>query len=113
MFWNPPVSAGGFTMAAVVHIFNVERFKPETVAKVREIAAELGYQANIMALSLRAPHPSFFGLILRGSGVADAISWHHLAFEGQFLAGAPRMREKSVELREIDLAVLGFGFAPV
>jgi LacI family transcriptional regulator len=66
----------------------VERFKPETVAKVREIAEEMGYQANIMALSLRAPHPSFFGLILRGSGVADAISWHHQAFEGQFLAGA-------------------------
>ena len=66
----------------------VERFKPETVAKVREIADEMGYQANIMALSLRAPHPSFFGLILRGSGVADAISWHHQAFEGQFLAGA-------------------------
>ncbi|MBI4581366.1 MAG: LacI family DNA-binding transcriptional regulator [Planctomycetes bacterium] len=66
----------------------VERFKPETVAKVREIAEEMGYQANIMALSLRAPHPSFYGLILRGSGVADAISWHHQAFEGQFLAGA-------------------------
>lgn len=66
----------------------VERFKPETVAKVREIALELGYQTNIMALSLRAAHPSFYGLILRGAGVADAISWHHQAFEGQFLAGA-------------------------
>lgn len=66
----------------------VERFKPETVAKVRDIAEEMGYQANIMALSLRAPHPSFYGLVLRGSGVADAISWHHQAFEGQFLAGA-------------------------
>lgn len=66
----------------------VDRFKPETVAKVREIAEGMGYQANIMALSLRAPHPSFYGLILRGSGVADAISWHHQAFEGQFLAGA-------------------------
>jgi len=66
----------------------VEKFKPETVARVREIAESMGYQANIMALSLRAPHPSFFGLILRGSGVADAISWHHQAFEGQFLAGA-------------------------
>jgi LacI family transcriptional regulator len=66
----------------------VERFKAETVAKVREIAEEIGYHANIMALSLRAPHPSFYGLILRGSGVADAISWHHLAFEGQFLTGA-------------------------
>lgn len=66
----------------------VERFKPETVAKVRDIANEMGYQANIMALSLRAPHPSFYGLILRGSGVADAVSWHHQAFEGQFLNGA-------------------------
>lgn len=66
----------------------VERFKPETVAKVRTIAEELGYHANIMALSLRSPQPSFYALILRGSGVADAISWHHQAFEGQFLAGA-------------------------
>jgi len=66
----------------------VEKFKPETVAKVRELAEEMGYQANIMALSLRAPHPSFYGLILRGTGAADAISWHHQAFEGQFLAGA-------------------------
>jgi len=66
----------------------IDRFKPATVTKVREIADEMGYQANIMALSLRAPHPSFYGLILRGSGTADAISWHHQAFEGQFLNGA-------------------------
>jgi len=66
----------------------ISKFKPETVAKVREIAAELGYQANLMAVSLRGPHPSFFGLILRGAATADAISWYHQAFEGQFLAGA-------------------------
>ena len=66
----------------------VTRFKPETVARVREIAEELGYTANLMAISLRSPHPSFFGLILRGPGRQDVISWHHQAFEGQFLAGA-------------------------
>ena len=66
----------------------VSRFKPETVTRVREVAEEMGYHANLMAISLRSPHPSFFGLILRGSGGADAISWHHQAFEGQFLAGA-------------------------
>lgn len=65
----------------------VSKFKPETVAKVRTIAEEMGYQANLLALSLRGPHPTFFGLILRGAGIADAISWHHQAFEGQFLAG--------------------------
>mgnify|MGYP000151674844 CR=1 FL=1 len=66
----------------------VGRFKPETVARVRAIAEQMGYQANIMALSLRAPHPSFYGLVLRGPGITDAASWHHQAFEGQFLAGA-------------------------
>lgn len=65
----------------------VKRFKPETVAKVRRIAEEVGYQANIMAISLRAPHPTFYGLVLRGAGMADATSWHHQAFEGQFLSG--------------------------
>lgn len=66
----------------------VARFKPETARKVREIADELGYRANLTAISLRSAYPTFFGLVLRGAGSADAISWHHQAFEGQFLAGA-------------------------
>ena len=67
----------------------LERFRPETVARVREIATEVGYQANIMALSLRAAHPSFYGLVLRGGGlVGEGFGWHLQAFEGQFLAGA-------------------------
>ncbi len=66
----------------------VARFKPDTVERVRSIAEQLGYRANLTAMSLRGRHPSFFGLILRGPGSADAISWHHQAFEGQFLAGA-------------------------
>ena len=65
----------------------ITRFKPETVARVRQIAESMGYQANLMALSLRNPHPSFFGLILRGVAAAESISWHHQAFEGQFQAG--------------------------
>lgn len=66
----------------------IDRFKPETVARVREVAERLGYHANLMAISLRSPHPSFFALILRGAGGREAVSWHHQAFEGQFLAGA-------------------------
>lgn len=66
----------------------VARFKPATVQKVREIADNLGYRANLTAISLRSAYPTFFGLVLRGAGKADAISWHHQAFEGQFLAGA-------------------------
>lgn len=66
----------------------VGRFKPDTVRKVRETADAMGYRANLTALSLRNAYPTFFGLILRGAGVADAVSWHHQAFEGQFLAGA-------------------------
>lgn len=66
----------------------IGRFKPQTVQRVRAIAEEMGYTANLMALSLRSPHPTFFGLILRGRGVADASSWYLQALEGQFLAGA-------------------------
>lgn len=66
----------------------VERFKTETVARVREVAKRMGYHANLMAISLRSPHPSFFALILRGAATRDVVSWHHQAFEGQFLAGA-------------------------
>jgi len=65
----------------------VSRFKPATVEKVRSLAEEMGYTANLMAISLRSPHPTFFGLILRGRGVADAHSWHHQALEGQFVSG--------------------------
>src|SRR5262249_53980632 len=64
------------------------RFKPSTVQKVQAIAEAMGYTANLTALSLRNAYPTFFGLVLRGAGEADAISWHHQAFEGQFLAGA-------------------------
>ncbi len=63
------------------------RFKPETIQKVHLIAERLGYQVNLMAVSLRNPHPSFFALVLRGTGDVDAISWHHQAFEGRFQAG--------------------------
>src|SRR5690606_7909972 len=59
----------------------VARFKPETVQKVRTLADALGYRANLTAISLRSAYPTFFGLVLRGSGRADAISWHHQAFE--------------------------------
>ncbi len=66
----------------------LSRFRPDTVERVRQIAKEMGYQANLAAISLRGAHPSFFALILRGTPNADAISWHHQAFEGQLLAGA-------------------------
>jgi DNA-binding LacI/PurR family transcriptional regulator len=66
----------------------VSRFKPATVARVRETARAMGYHTNLMAVSLRSPHPFFFGMVLRGAGTADTVSWHHQAFEGQFLAGA-------------------------
>jgi LacI family transcriptional regulator len=77
------------------HVKFIERFKPETVTRVREIARQLGYTVNLMALSLRAPHPSFFALVLRGEDNAEsiawhhrAVSWHHQAVEAQFQAGA-------------------------
>lgn len=68
----------------------VDRFRPETVDKVRQAAASLGYRANLLALSLRSPRPTFFALILRGPSQInpDSVSWHHQAFEGMFLAGA-------------------------
>ncbi|MBP7933128.1 MAG: LacI family DNA-binding transcriptional regulator [Phycisphaerae bacterium] len=68
----------------------IRRFRPETVDRVRRIAEEQGYAANLMAISLRSGHPTFYGLILRGRGDARAqpSSWHVQALEGQFLAGA-------------------------
>jgi DNA-binding LacI/PurR family transcriptional regulator len=60
------------------------------VEKVRQAATSLGYRANLLAISLRSPRPTFFALIIRGPAKydADSISWHHQAFEGMFLAGA-------------------------
>lgn len=68
----------------------VRRFRPGTVERVRQIASDLGYAANLMAISLRSGHPTFYGLILRGRGEArtQSSSWHVQALEGQFLAGA-------------------------
>jgi len=68
----------------------VRRFRPETVDRVRQIASELGYAANLMAISLRSGHPTFFGLLLRGRGDArnQPSAWHVQALESQFLAGA-------------------------
>lgn len=68
----------------------IDRFRPETVDRVRKAAETLGYRANLLALSLRSPRPSFFALVLRGPGQVDpdSVSWHHQAFEGMFLAGA-------------------------
>jgi DNA-binding LacI/PurR family transcriptional regulator len=67
----------------------IARFRPETVEKVRQAAESVGYRANLLALSLRSPRPTFFALVLRGPARNDpeAISWHHQAFEGMFLAG--------------------------
>ncbi len=76
------------------HVKFIKRFKPETVARVRAITHELGYTVNLMALSLRASHPSFFALVLRGEDQAEGIAWHHQAVswyqqavEAQFQAG--------------------------
>ncbi len=68
----------------------ISRFRAATVEKVRQAAETLGYRANLLALSLRSPHPSFFALLLRGPGRRDpdSVAWHHQAFEGMFLAGA-------------------------
>ncbi len=68
----------------------IARFRPETVERVRQAAESLGYRANLLAISLRSPRPTFFALIIRGPAQcdADSISWHHQAFEGMFLAGA-------------------------
>jgi len=51
------LAAGGFTMAAVVHIFNVERFKP--VIRPAILTAFLGYLLVIMALLIDLGRPWF------------------------------------------------------
>jgi Ni/Fe-hydrogenase subunit HybB-like protein len=51
------LAAGGFTMAAVVHIFNVERFKP--IIRPAILTAFLGYLLVIMALLIDLGRPWF------------------------------------------------------
>lgn len=51
------LAAGGFTMAAVVHIFNVEKFKP--VIRPAILTAFLGYILVILALLIDVGRPWF------------------------------------------------------
>lgn len=62
-------------------------FRDDTVDKVRRAAKSLGYRANPFASSLPTKDSPFFGLVVRDFGRQNLDSWHHWAFEGQFLAG--------------------------
>jgi len=65
----------------------IRQFRPETVARVREVAEKLGYRGSLLASSLRSLRSSFFGLVVRGAQGVDAGAWQHQAFEGAFIAG--------------------------
>lgn len=63
------------------------KFRPATVEKVQQTAERLGYRANLFASSLSTRESPFFGLVIRDFGRQNLDSWHHWAFEGQFVAG--------------------------
>ncbi len=63
----------------------VSRFRPATVARVRKAAKEMGYQAHLVAATLRGARAAFFALVLRGADPEAAQTWHFWAFDGQFL----------------------------
>ena len=64
----------------------VRQFHPETVTRVRETAAKLGYHPNLFAAGLPTKTSPFIALIIRDFVRQDPSTWHLWAFEGELLA---------------------------
>lgn len=64
----------------------VRQFHPETVARVRETAARLGYHTNLFAAGLPNKSSPFVALVIRDFVRQDPSNWHLWAFEGELLA---------------------------
>ncbi len=70
------LAAGGFTLAAVVHIFNIERYKP--IARPAILTAFLGYVLVIVALlfDLGRPYRIWHALIMwNPRSVMFEVAW--------------------------------------
>jgi LacI family transcriptional regulator len=76
---------------------SLAQFNPDTVRRVRESAASLGYRANLFASSLHVKGPAFFALVLHGLHRLGAQLgvWHGHAFDGGLLAGAMHAAAKA------------------
>ena len=66
---------------------NLAQFQTETVERVRRIAEDLGYRANLFASSLLAARASFFALIMQGSNHTSPDAWRDSAYEAELLRG--------------------------
>lgn len=66
---------------------SLAQFQQETIDRVRRVAEELGYRANLFASSLLAERSSFFCLVMRGGGRAAPETWRYSAYETEFLCG--------------------------
>ncbi len=66
----------------------LNQFSKSTVERVRNVAEELGYRANLFASSLHAKGSAFFALALSLIEDRDPGTWMYRAFDGELLAGA-------------------------
>lgn len=65
----------------------LEQFHPDTVKRVRDCAAKLGYSRNMFATSMLTGASTFFALVLHEMRDDREEGWHHWAFEGALLEG--------------------------
>lgn len=66
------------------------QFSNATIERVRRVADELGYRANLFASSLHSKGSSFFAMVLSLMEHRDPGTWLYRAFDGELLAGAIR-----------------------
>jgi len=64
----------------------IRQFHPDTVARVRQTAARLGYHTNLFAAGLPNKSSPFVALVIRDFVRQDPSNWHLWAFEGELLA---------------------------
>src|SRR5262245_9868038 len=73
----------------------LRQFHSDTIRKVREVADNLGYRANLFASGLPTKSSRFFAMIIRDIGREAPDNWHHWAFEGDLLSGVVRAATQS------------------
>lgn len=63
------------------------QFQAKTVDRVRKVADDLGYRANLFASSLLAARSSFFALVVQGSSHSQPSAWNDSVCEVELLQG--------------------------
>lgn len=86
-------STAGVSVATVSLILSgrpdrLAQFNRDTIRRVREIAEQLGYRANLFACGLPTKTVPFYALVLQDLGRTAPEDWHTKAFESELLNGA-------------------------